>query len=172
MKMNTDPAKTIILTKNQISQRINRIAYQVYEDNLNEQEIIVAGIAKSGYIFASKIAEAIKKISPLKIQLIEMIVEKHSSSGKEIKLPVDEKQLKDKVIILVDDVLNSGKTLMLSLRPFLKADVKKIRIAVLVNRNHPQYPVAPDFTGMSLATTLQEHVTVDFENGDEIAYMS
>ncbi len=164
--------KTIILSRSQIEQRINRIAYQVYEDNVDEQEIIIAGIAKSGFVFAKKIADALKKISPLKIQLLEVIIDKHSQVRKEIELPISKDQLLGKVIILVDDVLNSGKTLIYALRPFLNADIKKIRTVVLVDRNHKRYPIAADFVGMSLATTMQEHVTVEFESKEENVYLS
>jgi len=163
--------KTIILTQAQIAQRINRIAYQVYEDNVDELEIIVAGIAKSGFLFAKKITEVLKTISPLKIQLIEVVIDKHSQTRKEVELTVSKEQLAGKVVILVDDVLNSGKTLIYALRPFLNADIKKIRTAVLVDRNHKRYPIAADFAGLSLATTSQEHVSVEFE-GEEAVFLS
>src|SRR5436853_1925603 len=114
-------SKTVILSELQISQRVNRLAYQVYEDNLGEKEIVVAGIAKSGYIFAKKITEVLKKISPLKIELVEVVIDKHGKTKKEIELSIGTDKLKDKVIILVDDVLDSGKTMMYSLQPFLNA---------------------------------------------------
>jgi pyrimidine operon attenuation protein/uracil phosphoribosyltransferase len=160
--------KTVILSQAQIEQRINRIAYQVYEDNVDEQEIIIAGIAKSGFIFAKKIADALKKISSLEIQLLEVVIDKHSQVRKEIELSIQKEKLQGKVIILVDDVLNSGKTLIYALRPFLNADIKKIRTVVLVDRNHKRYPIAADFVGMSLATTMQEHVTVDFAKEESV----
>lgn len=164
--------KTVILNQSQIAQRINRIAYQVYEDNVDEQEIIVAGIAKSGFVFAEKIVDVLKNISALKIQLIEVIIDKHSQTRKEIILPLNKEQLLGKVIILVDDVLNSGKTMIYALRPFLNADIKKIRTVVLVDRNHKRYPIAADYVGMSLATTLQEHVSVEFNQGEEAVFLS
>ncbi|MCX6291865.1 MAG: phosphoribosyltransferase family protein [Bacteroidetes bacterium] len=167
-----EQAGTVILRESQVQQRINRIAYQVYEDNAEEQEIIIAGIAKNGYVLAGKIADALKKISPLSLRLIEVTIDKHSQTRKEIELTLTRDELHGKVIILVDDVLNSGKTLMYSLRPFLNADIKKIRTVVLVDRNHKRYPVAADFVGLSLATTMQEHVTVEFEKGEGIVFLS
>jgi pyrimidine operon attenuation protein/uracil phosphoribosyltransferase len=172
MNQTIKDTKTIILDKIQVAHRINRIAYQVYEDNVDEKEIIVAGIAKSGFIFAEKIVEVLKKISPLKIQLIEVVVEKHSRDKNELKLSLSGEQLKEKVIILVDDVMNSGSTLMYALRPFLNADIKKIRTAVLVDRNHKRYPVSADFVGLSLATTMQEHVAVEFDGNEGVAFLS
>jgi pyrimidine operon attenuation protein/uracil phosphoribosyltransferase len=166
-----EATRTVILNSEQIEQRINRIAYQLYEDNVEEQDIIIAGIAKSGFVFAEKIVSVLKKISPLNIQLTEVIIDKHSQVKKEIELSVTKEQLQGKVIILVDDVLNSGKTLIYALRPFLNADIKKIRTVVLIDRNHKRYPISADYTGLSLATTMQEHVTVEFGK-EENAYLS
>ena len=99
------------------------------------------------------------------------MIDKHSQTRKEIELSINKEKLKGKVIVLVDDVLDSGKTMIYALQPFLNADIKKIRTVVLVDRNHKRFPVAADFVGISLATTLQEHVTVNFENEEE-AYLS
>jgi len=165
-------SKTIILTQERIRQRINSIAYQLYEDNLEEQEIIVAGIAQSGFVLAKKITEALKSISPLKIQLIELVMDKHSQTSGEIKLSIPAEQLQGKVIVLIDDVLNSGKTMMYAMRPFLNADIKKLRTVVLVDRNHKRYPISADFAGLTLATTMQEHVSVEFDGGEETVFLS
>jgi pyrimidine operon attenuation protein / uracil phosphoribosyltransferase len=165
-------SRTLILDKLQIEQKINRLAYQVYEDNADEKEIIVAGILKSGYIVAEKIAEVLKKISPLKISLIELSISKHSQVNEEVQMKLSHEQLHGKVVIVVDDVLNSGKTLMYALKPFLNADIKKLRTVVLVDRNHKRYPLAADFVGYPMATTLQEHVTVVLEKNEEAVYLS
>lgn len=164
--------RTLLLTEKQVLQRVNRIAYQIYEDNSDEQEIILAGIAKSGYLLCEKLAQAIQTISPLKVLLTEVIVDKHSQVNKEISISLNREQLQKKVIILVDDVLNSGKTMMYALKPFLAADIKKIRTVVLIDRNHKRFPVAADFTGLSLSTTLQEHVSVEFDKDGAAVYLS
>jgi pyrimidine operon attenuation protein / uracil phosphoribosyltransferase len=166
------PSRTLILDKLQIEQRINRLAYQVYEDNFEEKEIIIAGILSSGYIVAEKIAEVLKKISQLKVQLIKLSINKHSQVEEEVKTTFTKEQLNDKVVIVVDDVLNSGKTLMYALKPFLNADIKKLRTVVLVDRNHKRYPLAADFVGYPMATTLQEHVSVVLEKNEEAVYLS
>lgn len=167
-----ETTQTLLLSSKQIEQRINRIAYQVYEDNADEKEIIVAGIHASGYKVAEQISAVLGKIAPFKVQLIDVHMNKHSQTDEEIKLPLTKEQLQGKVIILVDDVLNSAKTMMYALKPFLAADIKKIRIVVLVDRNHRRYPIAADYVGLSLATTLQEHVSVEFENGKAQAFLS
>ena len=166
-----DP-RTPLLDEKQVKQRINRIAYQVYEDNALEKEIVIAGIMKSGYQLAERIASILSEISPIKILLAEVHINKHSHVNTEISLSIDRKLLQGKVIILVDDVLNSGKTLIYALKPFLEADIKKIRTVVLIDRNHKRFPIAADFTGLSLATTMKEHVTVDFDSGKPQAWLS
>jgi pyrimidine operon attenuation protein/uracil phosphoribosyltransferase len=164
--------KTLLLDQKQIEKRINRIAYQLYEDNFEEKEIVIAGIVKSGYLVAQKIEKAMNKICDLKTLLVEVRMDKHNQVRKDIVLSEPEEKLKNKVIIVVDDVLNSGKTLIYALRPFLRFDTKKIRTVVLVDRNHKRYPISADFVGISLATTMHEHVSVELEGDKEVAYLS
>lgn len=165
--------RTLILNNKQIEQKINRIAHEIYENNYNEKEIIVAGIAKNGFVLAKRIAEVLKSISPLKIKLIEIVIDKKNPLAKEIEIELSDKELKNKVIILIDDVLNSGKTLIFGAKPFLNAPIKCLTTAVLVDRGHNRYPIKADFVGLSLSTTLQEHVTVEIDKkGKEMVYLS
>lgn len=158
---------TLILSSIQIEQRINRIAIQIYEDNYNEKELIIAGIARTGYLFAQKLQKALHAICPLKTDLIEVTLDKEHPTDHTLNPALTREQLHGKVIIVADDVLNSGKTLIYSLRPFLDADIKKIRTALLVNRDHKRYPVEADYVGITVSTTLKEHITVDFTPGNE-----
>ena len=155
--------KTLILTAVQIEQRITRIAWQIYEDNPEEKNIIIAGIANSGYILAERITEKLKEISPIKPVLLKVILDKENHLSKPAKIEGETKSFDGQVVILIDDVLNSGKTLMYAMKPFLDANVKKLRTAVLIDRNHNRFPVATDFTGISLSTTLQEHISVEID---------
>ncbi len=164
--------RTLLLDDKQISQRLNRLAWQIYEDNISESSIVLAGIMKNGFIVAEKIAELLRKISPLNIILAEVHVDKHGQSDKEITLSVKQDLLSGKSVILIDDVLNSGKTMMYALKPFLESDIKKIRTVVLINRNHKRFPVSADFSGLSLSTTHQEHISVEFDGGKTIAWLS
>ncbi|MBL7884147.1 MAG: phosphoribosyltransferase [Bacteroidia bacterium] len=164
--------KTVILTGKQIEQKINRIAYEIYENNYNEKDVIIAGIVGNGYLLAEKINTVIKKISPLKTTLIEIKIDKENPMSKEIKIALSEKELKNKVIILVDDVLNSGKTLIFGAKPFLSTPIKRLTTAILVDRGHNRYPIKADVVGLSLSTTLQEHITVELKKGKEAAYLS
>ena len=165
-------SKTLILNSKQIEQKINRIAYEIYENNPGEKEIIIAGISDNGYIFAKRLADVVQKISPIKTTLIEIKIDKENPLAKEIKISLSDKELKNKVIILADDVLNSGKTLIFGAKPFLIAPVKRLTTVVLVDRGHNRYPIKADFVGLSLSTTLQEHITVDLKKGKESVYLS
>jgi pyrimidine operon attenuation protein / uracil phosphoribosyltransferase len=164
--------QTLILNSLQIDQKINRLAWQLYEDNSGESELVLAGILSSGYAVAERLAAALKKISSLKITLVTVAINKHSHHDEEVVLSTGLDWLKDKTVVVVDDVLNSGKTMMYALRPFLSADLKKLRTVVLVDRNHKRYPVSADFAGLTLATTLQEHVSVVLDKTPEAVYMS
>ena len=166
-------SKTLILTNKQIEQKINRIAYQIYENNYDEKEIIIAGIAPNGYLLSKRIADALQSISPIKTTLIEIVIDKEDPLSAEIKISLTDKELKNKVIVLVDDVLNSGKTLIFGAKPFLSSPVKRLTTAVLVDRGHNRYPIKADFVGLSLSTTLQEHITVELnKKGNDAVYLS
>ncbi len=164
--------RTLLLDQKQIEHRVNRLAYQIYEDNAGEKEIIIAGIVRNGYLVAERLAATLKKIAPFSIRLIEVQIDKNSQVEKEILISMQREELNGKVVILVDDVLNSGKTMMYALKPFLSADTKKIRTVVLVDRNHRRYPVAIDFSGLTLSTTLQEHVSIEFEKETVSAFLT
>lgn len=154
--------RVLILNHDQIQHKIKRIAYQVYESNIDEKEIILAGIAKKGYQLATHLKEALESISPLKIKLCEVHVNKKNPL-EEITTSLEPEIYRDKSVILVDDVLNSGTTLIYGVRHFLNVPLKQFKTAVLVDRNHKKYPVKADFKGISLSTSLNEMVKVSFE---------
>ncbi|WP_420553247.1 phosphoribosyltransferase family protein [Tenacibaculum aiptasiae] len=163
-------AETIILTNTQIEQKIRRIAFQIYESNSNENEIIIAGIANNGYLFAEKIVEVLSKISTLKPVLCKVSIDKKNPITP-IKTSLKVNEYENKSLVLVDDVLNSGTTLIYGVKHFLDVPLKRFKTAVLVNRNHKKYPVKADFKGISLSTSIKEHVTVEFKENETIAYL-
>lgn len=164
--------KTIILNHQQITQKINRIAYQIYEDNCNEPEIIIVGIAKKGYLFAEKIHEQLCKISDSKVTLAKLIIDKDTPQNNKSSLDIDTNLLNDKVIILIDDVLNTGKALIYGVKYLLDFPIKKMSTAVLVDRNHKKYPIGTHYVGLALSTTLQNHISLEFKNDKISAYLS
>ena len=155
-----------ILDQEQIKHKIRRIAYQIYESNIKEREIILAGIAKNGYILAEKLEKELRDISPIKTTLCKVEIDKKNPLS-QIKTSLSPNEYQNKSIILVDDVLNSGTTLIYGVRHFLEVPLKQFRTAVLVDRNHKKYPVKADFKGLSLSTSLSETVKVIFEKNNE-----
>ena len=165
-------SKNIILSNQEIEHTIKRIAYQIYETFVDEEEIVIAGIASNGYIFAQKIAQELETISPLKVSLCEVQIDKKNPELS-VHTSLSKEHYSNKGLVLVDDVLNSGTTLIYAVRHFLDVSLKKFKTAVLVDRNHKKYPIKADFKGISLSTSLLEHVQVIFdENGDNYAYLS
>ena len=154
----------LILNQVQIDQKIHRLAYQIYEQHFGEQEIYVCGIQNRGFELAVKIADALQKISGYEVKCSKVLIDKANPMVENIKLEPDLK-VKDKIVILCDDVLYTGKTLAYAAIPFLTHQVKQLQCLVLIDRNHIHFPIKPTFVGLTLATTLQENVEVDFTIG-------
>jgi pyrimidine operon attenuation protein/uracil phosphoribosyltransferase len=164
-------SQNIILNNQEIKHKITRIAYQIYETFVDEEEIVIGGIASNGFVFAKKIAAELDKISTLKVVLCEVYINKQNVNAPiTTSLSVD--QYENKGLVLVDDVLNSGTTLIYGVKHFLEVPLKKLKTAVLIDRNHKKYPVKADFKGISLSTSLLEHVQVVFEEKGDYAYLS
>ena len=164
-------SKNIILSHTEIEHKIRRIAYQIYETFVDEEEVVIAGISSNGYIFAQKLTQALGKISELSVLLCEVKIDKNNPSGA-VTTSLSPDQYSNKSLILVDDVLNSGTTLVYGVKHFLDVPLKKFKTAVLVDRNHKKFPVKADFKGISLSTSLLEHVQVVFEENADYACLS
>jgi len=164
--------KNLILTKKQIQQRIKRLAFEILEHNFKEKEIVFAGIYDKGYAFAKLLEKELKTISDIQTTLVKVSLDKLAPSQSEVTLDVDIKSLKNKPIILVDDVLNTGRTIAYSLKPFLNINVKRIQTAFMVNRGYHTFPISADFVGYTMATTLKEHVEVDLSAKEMGVYIS
>lgn len=163
-------SRSIILTDQQITDKIRRIAYQIYESNTKEKEVIIAGIKENGFILAERIAKVLREISSLEVSLCEVAMDK-KKPREQITTSLDPEQYKNRSLILVDDVLNSGTTLIYAARHFLDVPLKRFKTVVLVNRNHKKYPIKADFKGLSLSTSLQEHIHVEFNKKGSVAYL-
>ena len=156
--------KKYILSKEVVEKKLRRMAYEILENNIDEKEIILAGIRESGSVVAKVIQQMLGEISSLKTELITITLDKKEPRDVSLSRSFD---LNGKVIILIDDVSNSGKTLLYALKPFIEFHPKKIQTLVLVERTHTSFPVRPDYVGLSIATTLQEHIFVEVK-GDKI----
>lgn len=161
---------TVILDKNQIAHKLMRIAYQIYESNVNEEVIIIAGIKENGVLLAKKLKSIVEKISPIKVQLCEVIIDKKKPTNP-IRTSLSPDEYKNKSLLLVDDVLQSGTTLIYGVKHFLDVPLRQFKTAVLVDRNHKKYPIKADFKGISLSTSLNENVAVIFEKNNDRAVL-
>ncbi|MBU2945104.1 phosphoribosyltransferase family protein [Zobellia uliginosa] len=160
-----------ILTHQQIQYKIERIAYQIYEANVEEKEIIIAGIDGGGLNFAKKLQRVLKRVTNAEVTLCKVIMDKENPLQSGVKTSIPESEYINKSIVLVDDVLNSGTTLIYGVHHFLKTPLKQLKTAVLVNRNHKKYPVKADYKGISLSTSLQEHVHVQFKAKNDMVFL-
>ncbi|GIV39651.1 MAG: phosphoribosyltransferase [Thermonema sp.] len=162
---------TRILTDKQIRQKIERIAFEIYEENHAYEEIAFVGVAPTGYHLAEALSGEYKKISRQAVGLYEIEVDKQAPVCGDVQLKAAPELLSNRPVVLVDDVLNTGRTLIYALRPFYRIAIPKLQIAVLVYRDHKLFPVVPDFVGLSLSTTLQNHVEVKKEGSLWACYL-
>lgn len=158
--------KNQILDETVIRRKIKRIAYEIFEKNFQEKELVLAGVVGTGFNFARLIYDELKKISPFKIQLVKITLNKNAPLSGEVSLDLDIDQMRNKTIVIIDDVLYTGHTFMQSLKPFLDIEINRIQTAVLINRSHKMFPIAADFVGYELSTTVKETIKVvlDDEN--------
>ena len=162
--------KNKILDYQLLKKKIVRISLQIIEANSTDDEIIIAGIENNGFIIAQKICDELKKISEKKIHLCSIKIDK-KNPRKEITVSLVDEEYKNKSVIIVDDVLNSGATLMYAAKYFLDTKLKKLKTAVLVDRNHKKYPIKADYKGLSLSTSIQNHVEVSIDDNEINAYL-
>ena len=154
--------KTIILDDTQIRSKLKRISYQILEANLKTSDIVIAGIESNGYKIAKEIKKILNKISELEVILCKVIIDRKNPRNP-VKTSINKEIYTNKSIVLIDDVLNSGSTLIYGVKHFLEVEVVQFKTAVLVNRNHKKFPVKADFKGISLSTSMQNHVLVEFK---------
>jgi pyrimidine operon attenuation protein/uracil phosphoribosyltransferase len=158
-----------ILNAETVNIKLERMAYELVENNLDEQKIILVGIQENGSVIARNMEAILKNISTIQVQLIHLSLDKKNPGKVQLSENAD---LDDSVIVIVDDVANSGKTMLYSLKPFLEFHPRKIQTLALVARTHKAFPIELDYVGLSVATTLQEHIYVEV-NGEKVsgAYM-
>ncbi|MEM9917604.1 MAG: phosphoribosyltransferase family protein [Bacteroidota bacterium] len=156
-----------LLNQQQIRQKIKRLAFQILEQNLEENEIILAGINNNGTAFAQLIYEQLIELTKIKITLVQVRLSPANPLESEIKLGLPTEEVNDKVIIIVDDVANTGRTIFYAMKPLFNILPKKVEVAVLVDRQHKSFPIRVDYVGLSLATTLQEDIQVNLKGVKE-----
>ncbi|MCC5946295.1 MAG: phosphoribosyltransferase [Bernardetiaceae bacterium] len=160
-----------ILNHVQTERKIRRIAFEIYENHYDEEHIILAGIDGMGYRLAEILLTELKTIGKQKYQLIKVSLDKLQPTQSEVKLDVSLDVLKNQSIVLIDDVLNTGRTLAYSLKPFLSVRIRRLSTAVLVDRSHSNFPISANFAGYRLSTTLNEHVRVQLDSTQYAVYL-
>jgi pyrimidine operon attenuation protein/uracil phosphoribosyltransferase len=162
---------TLVLSHLQVNQRINRIAYELYESNFEEEKIILVGIANRGYILAKRLQAVLATICELKVELVELKMHKDLPLEHPINMSIEGSAINEQAVVLVDDVLNTGRTLIYAVNHLLMSTPKRLSTVVLVNRRHRRFPIRADFAGLTLSTTLQEHIDVELSNDIDAVYL-
>ena len=161
-----------ILSTLQIKRKTERLAHELIENCFNQERILIAGIAGNGEIVAQRIGKIVREHLPdVNVDVFTLTVNKDKPWSEAIGVGIDTKELENSFIILVDDVVNSGKTMQYALVELLGFPTKAIKTLVLVDRKHRRFPIKADFVGLSLSTTLKERVEVDMTEGKEKAYL-
>lgn len=160
-----------ILNKEEIQDKIKRISYEIYEENFESKSLIICGIEKNGSGIARKVIKELKSICNIKIEFISISLNKKNPLNS-IKIESSKNKIKDKPIILIDDVSNTGKTLIHVIKELIEFEPKKINTAVLVNRDHSLFPIKINFIGLSLSTSINNHIEVVLNENDIGAYLT
>jgi pyrimidine operon attenuation protein/uracil phosphoribosyltransferase len=161
---------TIVLNETQIEQKIKRIAYEILENNFEAETLFLFGVKGNGMTLTEELAKILRNISDQTIISAEIIVNKQNPLDQKIKTSIDLKQIENQTVILIDDVINSGKTMQYALIKLLEYPTKRIKTVALVDRKHRRYPIRCDYVGLTLSTTLQDRIEVNLEGVKE-AYL-
>lgn len=159
-----------VLNSAQIQQKTERIAFEIIENTFEVKKIYVAGIDGNGYLFAERLIEKLNQHSDQEFRLFKISLDKEDPMSHPITLSVDENELDGSTVVLVDDVINSGRTMIHSVKKLLDHNLRSLKVATLVNRTHRRFPVKADFVGVNISTTLQENVIVELDQQDR-AYL-
>ena len=160
-----------ILDHKRIQRIIDRIANQIYENYYNQDEIVLVGIYDQGFKLAERLFDKLNSITKQNVLLFGLKFDKTNPSSNSFEFSGKASDLEGKHIVLVDDVLNSGKTMAHALQFLLRANIGHLHLTVLIDRFHRKYPVRADFVGMTLSTTIQEHISVELNGKKDKAYI-
>ncbi|HEY8404663.1 MAG TPA: phosphoribosyltransferase family protein [Flavobacteriales bacterium] len=163
--------KSLILSSRHIEQKLMRMAHEIHENNYKEKEIVLVGIIGHGSSVAERLADHLRAITDIKVTLGYIEMSKDKPLSEEIKFSGELKDIKGKSVVLVDDVLNSGRTLIYAAKHLLNTEPKNLATATLIERSHRKFPIHADFVGLTLSTNMKEHVAVEMQKGKEAVYL-
>ena len=155
--------KKYILSAEAANKKLRRMAFQVAEQNYNAKQLILIGIKANGIFIAQKISRYLKEVFKGEVIVLELSMDKKRPSAITLNKKMD---FTDKTILLIDDVANSGRTMLYALKPLLEQLPEKIQTLALVERTHKTFPIDVDYVGLSVSTTTDEHIYVEVENGE------
>ena len=159
----------MILDAAQAEQKLRRMAWQIYENNYQEKAIVLAGIMDVGYKVASTLKQHLEQISGMRVHLAAIHIDKEDPGSSEVTITSETKDLTGKVIVIVDDVGNSGRTMFYAQQPVFGLKPTSVQVALLVERTHTVFPIKADYVGLPIATTIKNHVIVTFDENDAVA---
>lgn len=163
--------RTLIVDTKTVNTKITRMAHEIYERFHKSREIVLVGIQGQGVDLASRVGAELKAIAAMEVRVETITLNKQNPLKEQIVFSAALNELKGKTIILVDDVLNSGRTLIYASSFLVETDLKNLSIATLVERSHRRFPVKADIVGLTLSTNLKEHIAVDLTKGKEGVYL-
>lgn len=160
--------RTVILNHEQVQRKLLRIAHQLHEELHQEKSLVLVGIAPRGATLAKRLGGLLREISELEVEVLELRLDKDLPLEKPVKLDADIDTLRDRVVLLIDDVLMSGRTMMHAASYLVQVPLKRLATVVMVDRRHRAYPIRADIVGLTLSTTLQEHISVELGKKDTV----
>ncbi len=159
-------SRTVILDHIQIQRKIKRIAHQIIENNYQEERLVLVGIEDRGAILSKRLANLLNELCSAEIIHFNLSLDKDAQLSAPVKASFNPAEIENQTIILVDDVLNTGKALIHATHHIIGCNPKGMQTVVLVDRRHRNFPIRADYVGLTLATTLQEHISVAFGSED------
>ncbi|MCD7800032.1 MAG: bifunctional pyr operon transcriptional regulator/uracil phosphoribosyltransferase PyrR [Ruminococcus sp.] len=171
--------KAIIMDENSMQRAITRITYEILERNKGANDICLVGILSRGRILADRIAKKIFELEAISVNCGCLDVSNYRDDEK--RTAVDDKSsinfdITNRCVIIVDDVIYTGRTARASLDAIIKRGRPKlIQLAVLIDRGHRELPIRPDYVGKNLPTSKDELVRVkvrEIDSLDKVAIVS
>ncbi|MBI1317030.1 phosphoribosyltransferase [bacterium] len=163
--------QTVLLGAEEIRWKIRRMAWEIAEAGQGCSKMVLVGIAPRGNVLAERLAQEIARTTGLEVEWGVLHIDKDDPIGSPLRLEINLESCRGATVVVVDDVLNTGRTLLHALKPFLDIPLCKLRTAVLVDRDHKTFPVRADVAGMVLSTSLREHVRVELGDRDSVVLL-
>ncbi len=155
--------KIELLSAKQADMKLTRLAYEIFEKNIEKKQLVLAGIADRGVDIARLLKEKLSNISDISVELTTINIDKKNPI--DCRLKETNFDYVNKTIIIIDDVANSGQTMCYALKLFLDKLVESIQVTVLIDRKHKKFPISSDYVGIQISTTVQNHITVEMNKG-------